>query len=123
MFPLDPAKVMANARRCPTEDLLDRVTVFREAMEPEALEIFEAELARRGIGPEEIAQHHKALRHRVVRDERGLVRRCHRCGRAAVIEAIGWHRLLGLLPLFRRRYAWCDEHRPPPLSPGSSPQP
>lgn len=112
MFPLDPAKVLANARRAETEDLLDRVTVFREVMEPSAVEIIEAELARRGVTPDDIAQHHRRLKPRVVRDSQGIPLRCCRCGRAAVVALSDWHLLLGLVPLFRRRFAYCDRHRP-----------
>lgn len=45
----DADRVRANARQAPTEDLLERVTVYRSGMEPEAVEIIEAELRRRGI--------------------------------------------------------------------------
>ncbi len=116
MFPLDPAKVLANARRAETEDLLDRVTVFREVLEPMAVEIIEAELARRGVTPDEIAQHHRRLKPRIVRDPQGIPYRCCRCGRAAVVVATDWHRLLGLVPLFRGRFAYCDRHRPDQLA-------
>src|SRR2546426_528712 len=47
-------RVFANVRSADTEDLLDRVTAFREGMEPQALAIIENELARRGLGPREI---------------------------------------------------------------------
>jgi hypothetical protein len=35
MFPLDLERVEKNARESTTQDLLDRVTVYREDMEPE----------------------------------------------------------------------------------------
>jgi hypothetical protein len=106
----DPAKVLANASRAETEDLLDRVTVFREAMEADALDIITAELARRGIRPEEIIEHERQLKHRIIKDQRGLPARCSFCNRAAVESAIGWHKLWRLLPLFRREFYYCDRH-------------
>ena len=106
----NPDKVLANARRSATEDLLDRITVFRDAMEPDAVEIIHAELARRGFGPEEIHRHEQQLKHRVIRDPQGLVAGCSFCPRAAVESAIGWHRLLRLIPLFRRKYYYCERH-------------
>ena len=54
---LDLDKVRANARAASDEDLLDRVTVYREGMEPQAVPIFEAELRDRGVGPEQIEGH------------------------------------------------------------------
>jgi len=107
---LNRDKVLANARRAPTDDLLNRVTVFREGMEPEAIEIIEAELASRGVTPEEILQHHRTLKHRVLKDEAGIARSCSRCHRPATEAEVGWHRLLGLLPLFKRTFYYCDEH-------------
>ncbi len=43
----DADRVRANARQASTEDLLERVTIYRSGMEPEAVEIIEAELRRR----------------------------------------------------------------------------
>ena len=43
MLPFNPERVWQNAREASTEDLLDRVTVYRAGMEPEALEIIEEE--------------------------------------------------------------------------------
>ena len=42
-------RVRANVQAASTEDLLDRATVYREGMEPEALDLIEAELRRRGV--------------------------------------------------------------------------
>ena len=46
MMELDLERVRANAQQASTEDLLDRATVFRDGMEPEALEI----IARATVG-------------------------------------------------------------------------
>jgi hypothetical protein len=110
MLRFDPAKVLANARQAQTDDLLDRVTVLRAGMEPEALEVLEAELARRGLGPDEIRQHELGLKHRVVQHPDGLPARCSFCARAAVECAAGWQRLLKLVPLFRRTFYYCEQH-------------
>jgi len=110
MLQFDPRKVLANARRSATEDLLDRVTVFRDGMEPQAVEVIEAELARRGVGPEDILRHGKELKHRVLRHADGTVARCGRCQRAAVESVAGHQKLFGLVPLFPKTLYFCDEH-------------
>src|SRR5262249_48724445 len=108
---LDLKKVAEFARGAETEDLLDRVTVFRDQMEPAALEVIEAELDRRGITPDGID------RHTVDREAAGIVTRdgtamrCSFCDRPAVDHRWGWHRLWGLVPVFPRRIARCDVHR------------
>lgn len=103
-------RVLAQVQRSPTGLLLDQATVLREAMEPDAVEIIEAELAVRGIGPDEIAAHHRELKHRVLPGARGMPATCSRCGRAAVEARTDWHRLWGLVPIFRRLFYYCDEH-------------
>lgn len=107
---LDKQRMLANAAQADTLELLDRVTVLREHLEPQAVEIAEAELARRGITPEEIESHGRRWRHRVLRDERGMVWNCCLCGRAAVAEELDWYRWLGWIPLFRRHYRYCEAH-------------
>lgn len=110
MLELNRQRLLANAAKTDTWELLDRVTVLREHMEAEAVEIAEAELARRGISPEEIIAHGKKWKHRVLRDEQGMVWCCALCGRAAVAEEMDWYRLWGLVPIFRRRYRYCETH-------------
>src|SRR5205085_9528442 len=53
----DADKVRANAHRASTEDLLDRVTVYRQGMEPDALPILERELRSRGVSVDQIEAH------------------------------------------------------------------
>ena len=53
----DLERVRANVRQATTEDLLDRVTVYRAGMEESALAIIEAELRSRDISDEEIEAH------------------------------------------------------------------
>ncbi len=106
----DPDKTLANARRAETEELLDRVTAFREGMEPEAVEIIEAELARRGITPEDIHAHYRAFQHQVIEEKDGFVARCSFCQRAAIESRYAWHKLWGILPLFKRMFYYCEKH-------------
>src|SRR5947209_566383 len=105
----DRTRVVKNVRAATTQDLLDRATVYRKGMEPEALEVIEEELRARGVRPEEIAAH--AASQRAVAGAEGLARKCCRCRRPATAVVWGWHRLGGVLPLFPRRFAYCDEHR------------
>ena len=108
----DPERIRANVRAATTEDLLDRVTVYREGMEPEALDLIEDELRERGVTRDDIAAHELRRRESVLFDSSGVARKCHRCPRPAVTETWGWQRLWGVLPLFRRQFAWCEEHQP-----------
>ncbi len=105
--------IRANVRAASTEDLLDRATVYREGMEAEALDIIEQELHQRGVRRDDIAAHERKRRETVLFDSQGIALKCHRCPRPAVVETRGWHRMWGLLPLFRRRFVWCAEHKPP----------
>jgi hypothetical protein len=108
---LDLLRVVENVRRAATEDLLDRATVYRDGMEPEALEVIDAELRARGVGPEELAAH--TAGRRTIPDALGLPLKCRRCRRPAAAFVWDWYRLWGLLPLFPRRSAYCDNHLPP----------
>jgi hypothetical protein len=107
----DPQKVLLNARKATTEDLLDRVTVYRDGMEPEALPILEDELRARGVTPEQI-EAHRQQRQEVIRLPDGSVAKCSVCRRPAVVQRWGWHRLWRLLPVFPRLFSYCQEHRP-----------
>jgi len=102
-------RLLINVSTADTLDLLDRVTVFRDAMEAEAVEVIVAELARRGLGPDEIHAHGRLFQHRVLRDDRGLPANCTFCSRAATQTNVDWHRWLGWVPLFRRRFYYCDD--------------
>jgi hypothetical protein len=113
MFDFDADKVRNNARQSTTEDLLDRVTVYRDGMEPEAVEIIEEELERRGVARTEVLAHRaKAGRSNLLLDQYGLPLRCSFCPAPAVAEAWGWHRLWGKVPLFRRWFRYCEKHKP-----------
>jgi hypothetical protein len=108
MIRFDAQKVLLNARQATTDDLLDRVTAYRDGMEPEAVEILEAELRRRGVGREQIERHAAE----VGRPPHGAAAMCSYCRRPAVAAGWAWHRLWSRLPLFPRRVRYCAEHRP-----------
>ncbi len=103
-------RVRANVRAASTEDLLDRATVYREGMEPEALAIIDEELRERGVTPGEIVDHAQLRQQQTVAGRDGLALRCIRCSRPAVVQRWRWHRLWGVLPLFPRWVALCEEH-------------
>lgn len=104
--------VRTNVQQAATEDLLDRATIYREGMEAEVLDLIEEELGRRGISTDAVAEHERKRREAVRFDSQGIALKCHRCRRPAVVETWGWHRMWGLVPLFPRRFAWCEEHKP-----------
>jgi hypothetical protein len=119
-------RIKANAQQSATEDLLDRITVYREGMEPDALEMIQAELLSRGI-TEDAIDAHLAQRGEVLHRPDGSVVECSFCRRPAIRERWGWHRLQGrglaalltLLPLYRpRHFAYCGEHLPEKLRKG-----
>ena len=108
----DLNRVRANAAQAATEDLLDRVTAYRAGMEPAALAVIEEELRRRGVTPEQIQAHGERAA-RCLRLPDGTAARCSLCERPAVVERVGWQRLWGLVPLFRRTFYYCAQHSPP----------
>jgi hypothetical protein len=105
-------KVRANVAAASTDDLLDRATVWREGMEPEALEAIEAELRKRGVGPSELERHAEHRAGEVARDPGGTAQVCYRCERPAVAWCWVWGRFWKVLPMFPRRARVCEEHRP-----------
>ena len=109
---MDLGKVLANVRQASTEDLLDRATVYRDGMEPDALHLIDRELVERGVSPDEIAEHARRRQETLIADARGWPVKCEKCDRPAVVRQWGWHRLWGKLPIFPRRMAFCAEHAP-----------
>ncbi|MBY0526148.1 MAG: hypothetical protein K2R98_22330 [Gemmataceae bacterium] len=107
----DAERVRDNARQATTEDLLDRVTVYRAGMEPEAVDIIESELRRRGVDFDTIDAHYDVRGADVLKEPDGTAMTCSECRRPAVGEHWTWHRLWGVLPLLPRRVRYCDEHR------------
>jgi hypothetical protein len=111
MLDFDPQRVLVNVRQADTQDLLNRATVYRDGMEPDALPIIERELHDRGVTSAQIEEYHERMNRQVIQCE-GIAVRCSFCNGPAVAEAWGWHRLWGKLPLFPRRLYYCLEHRP-----------
>jgi hypothetical protein len=109
---LNRERVRENVRQATTETLLDDATVYRAGMEAEALDIIEQELLARGVTRDALAEHERKRREETLFDSAGIALKCHKCRRPAVGEGQGWHYLWGLVPLFRRRFAWCAEHAP-----------
>ena len=103
-------RVRENVQQASTEDLLDRATVYREALEPEALPVILEELRMRGLTAELLVAHEEARRE-VLCDAAGLPRRCSECSRPAIVQEWGWHQLFGKVPLFPRLFWRCEEHR------------
>ncbi|MFO0964023.1 MAG: hypothetical protein U0793_00365 [Gemmataceae bacterium] len=103
-------KVRANAAAATTEDLLNRVTFYRAGMEPDALEIIEGELRRRGVSEEEIARWGPKEGEPYVFLDDGTVAPCSFCRRPAVESGWSWHRLWGWIPIFPRVFRYCAEH-------------
>ena len=121
MLDFDPERVTRNAQEAASEDLLDRMTVYRDGMEPEAIHIIEEELKHRGIGPGEIEAHAAYQGDRMIPLADGTAQPCSFCHRPAVEQRWGWHRLWGYFPVFPRYFSYCELHLPPPhptLSPG-----
>src|SRR5689334_7294684 len=102
MLKYDAERVRQNARQAETEDLLDRVTVYRAGMEPDALYVIEEELRRRGVTAADIDAHARRREESGLGEAGGLPARCSFCARPAVGRRWGWHRLWGLLPVFPR---------------------
>jgi len=108
-FNLD--RVRNDARGATTEDLLDRATVYRAGLEPEALPVILEELRSRGVSPDAIVAHEEG-RFGVVYDESGAARQCqeHWCRKPAVTAEWRWFRLYDKVPVFPRRIYLCEEH-------------
>lgn len=106
----DIRKVAAYVRKAGTEELLDRVTVYRAGMEPAALDLMEGELDRRGVTREDIADHDRDRRATALMLPDGTAARCSFCDRPAVRRGWGWHRLWGRIPLLPRVFRRCGVH-------------
>lgn len=106
---LDLKPVAEFIRKADTEDLLDRVTVYRDSMEPAAVDLMENELWRRGITPEQVANH-AANRSGAIRRADGSAVRCLYCDRPAVSRRWGWHRLWGKVPIAYLPLPRCETH-------------
>jgi hypothetical protein len=111
MLDFDRKRFGKLAQDMTNEELMDRITVNRAGMEPEAVEMIEAELARRKVRQLEIDAHEARRRESTVFLPDGTALRCSFCSRPAVGQRWGWHRIWGKIPVFPRRFAYCEEHR------------
>lgn len=107
---LNLRRVAEYIRRADTEELLDRVTVYREGMEPAALDLMEGELDRRGVTRTEIAEHDGRRREAAIMLPDGTAMRCSFCSRPAVAQKRRWHRLFGRVPVVPKVFAYCEVH-------------
>jgi hypothetical protein len=119
----DAERVRANVHRSSTEDLLDRVTVYRAGMEPEALGLIEEELHHRGVRAADVEAHAARREEQAFLLPDGMAAPCSFCRRPAVAHGWDWHRLWGYLPVFPRRFYYCAEHCPAELRPVAGPRP
>ncbi len=107
----DLKRVAEYIRRADSEELLDRVTVYREGMEPAALDLMEGELDQRGYTREDIAQHHEHRQESIILLADGTALRCSVCNRPAVVRGRGWYKLYGRVPIFPRLFSYCAFHQ------------
>ena len=107
----DLERIRKNIQQATTEDLLDRATVYRAGMEEQPLVLVEWELEQRGIGFEALETHRK-LREAVMVHSDGVAVICSFCHRPAIEQRWGWHRLRGKIPIFPRRFRYCEAHLP-----------
>ena len=107
---LEIEAVAAWIRRAETDELLDRATVFRTEMEPEAVELILAELARRGLSKAEIDGQAADRLARAFTDAAGTVARCRFCGRPAVAVVWKWWRLFRIVPIVPLKMPACERH-------------
>jgi hypothetical protein len=105
-------KVRANVRQADTTDLLDRATVWRDGIQPEALDVIEAELRRRGVRAEELEDHARRRAGNMILRPDGLPAVCYYCDKPAVTRRWVWGRMWRIGPPFPRRACVCEEHAP-----------
>jgi hypothetical protein len=113
---LELKRVAEYIRSADSEDLLDRVTIYRSGMEPAALDLMEMELDRRGFSRDDIADHGTKRHETAILLPDGTALRCNFCDRPAALKRWGWHRLFRRIPLYPRVFAYCSVHGGEPIS-------
>lgn len=106
----DLERVKQNIAKAETVELLDRITAFRQGIEPDAVELIEDELVRRGVSADDVLAHGEQLERSAIQRADGTAARCSFCDRPAVAKSWGWHRLWHILPFFPRQYYYCARH-------------
>jgi hypothetical protein len=109
---LDLERVRRNIHDAETSDLLDRITAYRQGMEPEAVALIEEELRRRGVSAEDLLAHADQLKRNAIYLSNGTVARCSVCTHPASVRVGGWHYLWGLLPVIPQTFYYCANHAP-----------
>ena len=107
---LDLEAVAAWIQRAETEELLERATVFRPEMEPVAVDLILAELARRGLSKAEIDGQAADRLARALVEASGAIARCRFCGRPATAVVWKWWRLFRIVPLIPLKMPVCERH-------------
>lgn len=105
----DPDRVRKNASLAETADLLERVTIQRDELEPEALAIIMQELLSRNIRPEAVVNF-ECLRSQAIYDSNGNPRLCRYCRRPAIFTQKGWFKLFRFVPIFPITEYCCAAH-------------
>ena len=113
-LPLNIQAVLAGIRKATTDDLLDRVTAFRQGMEPNTVSLIEDELSQRGVTDPDIDAHAQRVQQEVIFLEDGVAAKCRYCQAPAVAQGWGWLRLFRKIPFWPRREFYCKEHLPRP---------
>ena len=108
----DLEKVRENVQGATTRDLLNRVTVYRSGMEPDAVVLIEKELESRGVASDYVDKYAQEMRDRVILHDDGTAAKCTKCYEPAIAQGMGWHYLFGKVPIFPRWYYYCEEHQP-----------
>lgn len=106
-------RMIAKIREADSEDLLDRITVYRNGMESDAIELIEQELYRRGIKKGEVNAYLEKCSRECLFYSDGTAKECSLCRRPAVWEGWSWHRLMNKIPILPRKMRYCKEHAGP----------
>jgi len=106
----DLKRVAENVREADTDDLLDRITVYYSGMEPAAIDLIHAELARRGVSDRKIRAYALEVAAKVIVDDAGLTVSCMRCSSPAVSREWRMYRVLRSIPVFPMKMPLCEAH-------------
>ncbi len=110
---LNLEKVRVYATNASNRELLDRVTVFKSGMEPNALTIIHQELRHRGVTQTQIQDHETLLEPLVIRGPEGMPRICKKCSLPAISCEWGWLKVFGFIPILPWKNLFCEDHKKP----------
>jgi hypothetical protein len=103
-------RLLLNIRQADTDDLLDRITAYRAGMEPDAVNLIEQELHKRGVTATRIAEHEEACKREWIYNDDGTAKVCSLCRKPAIRQTMGWFKLLWLVPVLPRTLWLCKVH-------------